>query len=95
MKRNTFLVAAVLAAFLTAPVASSACSALGPSAHVGPVLAIDAEAKTFTVLDAQTNTPVTFLADDALLAELENVEGRVVVDFEADGVDLRAIGIRY
>ncbi len=30
------------------------CSMAGPNTHIGPVTAVDAEANTFTVLDAET-----------------------------------------
>lgn len=85
----------IFAALLSLPGAVLACDALGPNAHVGPVLSIDKQAQSFTLLDAQTRAPVTFRADDALLERVEQAEGRIIVDFEREGSTLRAQDIRY
>jgi len=90
------LTAAVLG--LTALLASAgawACSAAGPNTHVGTLMNVDAAAQSFTVLDAETNRPITFTADAALLARLADVTGQVVVDFEAGGGSLRATAVRH
>ena len=93
MKHTTTL-AGLLAAILMAPAASQACSALGPNKHVGPVICLDAAAQTITVLDAQTRQPVTFLANEELLNEARNAKGQIIVDYETEGAQLRAIGIQ-
>jgi hypothetical protein len=59
------------------------------------LLNVDKEAKSFTVLDAESNQPVTFLADESLLVKVEGAKGRILVDFEEDGSSLRATSIRH
>ena len=91
--KTTTAVAGLLAAILMAPAASQACSALGPNKHVGTVIGLDASAQTITVLDAQTRQPVTFLANEELLSQARNAKGRIIVDYQAEGTQLRAISI--
>ena len=91
--KNTTAVAGLLAAILLTPTSSQACSALGPNKHVGTVIGLDAGAQTITVLDAQTRQPVTFLANEELLNQARNAKGRIIVDYEAEGTQLRAISI--
>ena len=94
MKARNLIAALVLTMLLMTTGAALACSAVGPNTHVGMLLGIDEAAQTFTVLDAQTNQPITFLADEAILASVRNAKGRVFVDFEAEGSDLRAISVQ-
>jgi hypothetical protein len=77
-----------------APAAGQACSALGPNKHVGTVIGLDADAQTITVLDAQTRQPVTFLANEELLNQAKNAKGQIIVDYEVEGTQLRAISIQ-
>jgi len=91
----TTAVAGLLTAFLITPASSLACSALGPNKHVGTVIGLDSTAQTITVLDAQLNQPVTFLANEKILSEVKNARGQIIVDYEAEGTQLRAIGIQY
>jgi hypothetical protein len=91
--KNATAVAGLLAAILLAPASSQACSALGPNKHVGTVIGLDASAQTITVLDAQTRQPVTFLANEELLSQARNAKGQIIVDYEAEGTQLRAISI--
>jgi hypothetical protein len=93
MKHTTVMVG-LLSAILLAPASSLACSALGPNKHVGTVIGLDAAAQTITVLDAQTRQPVTFLANEELLNEARNAKGQIIVDYETEGTQLRAIGIQ-
>jgi len=87
------VVVAVGSVLVSAP--SWGCSAVGPNKHVGLLLEIDNAAGSFTVLDAQTNRPISFIADERILNELGNVKGQILVDFEAEGSKLRATGVEY
>jgi hypothetical protein len=63
-----------------------ACSAAGPDKHVGPVTAVDQQAGTFTILDAEKRTPITFVASKQVLSHAAAAKGSVIVRFEqADG----------
>jgi len=82
-------------ALITLPATVWACGAAGPNAHVGPVLSVDEAAGTFTVRDAETQSPITFDAGDALLERARRAEGPVTVKFEKqDHGGLRATALR-
>lgn len=66
---------------------------LGPNKHVGTVIGLDSAAQTTTVLDAQSNQPIAFLANEKILNELMKAKGQIIVDYEAEGAQLRAISI--
>lgn len=91
------LVAAIVGAFLVAgSTAAWACKAAGPDTHVGMLQSVDAEAKSFTIIDAETRGPITFSADEAILNNLKDIKGMIAVLHErVDGV-LRALEVmRY
>lgn len=63
-----------------------ACSAMGPNTHVGTILNVDSEARTLTIQDVETNKPITFAVNDALLMKLASAKGQVIVRYSgADG----------
>ncbi len=93
--KSTTAVAGLFAAIFLAPAPSLACSVLGPNKHVGTVIGVDGAAQTITVLDGQTNQPITFLANEKILSEVKNAKGQIIVDYAAEGTQLRAIGIQY
>ncbi len=93
--KGTIAAAGLLAAILMVPASGLACSVLGPNKHVGTVIGVDGSAQTITILDGQSNQPITFLANEKILREVKNAKGRIVVDYEAEGTELRAIGIQY
>jgi hypothetical protein len=91
-----YLVGVVAAiAILAGPGAAWACSAAGDSTHIGMLTAVDVQAKSFTIIDAETSRPITFLSDDALLRDLKGAKGLIQVLYEEDGDKLRAIDVRY
>ena len=85
----------LLTAILLAPASSLACSVLGPNKHVGTVISLDSAAQTITVLDAQSNQPITFLANEKILREAKNAKGQIIVGYEAEGTQLRVVEIQY
>lgn len=82
--------------FLT-PLAIWACDAAGPSTHVGTVQSVDAGSKTFTILDAQTRKPITFVANNEIIDGLKDAKGSIMVNYEeVDGSsDLKALGVTF
>lgn len=70
-----------------------ACSVMGPTTHVGKILSFDLEKSTFTILDAETISPVTFSADDKIMQQIVEARGTAMVDFSNDGVKLTATNI--
>ena len=61
-----------------------ACDAMGPNRHVGVVTQIDPKAKTFTIIDAQKQTPITFTASKKVLDALQ-LNRDFVITFRLDG----------
>ncbi len=95
MKASTTVVTASLFLLLTAaPTPVLACGASGANAHMGQVLSVDKLAGTFTLLDAETMSPITLAADAALLDQVSNISGSVAVIYEDDGGTLRALELK-
>lgn len=94
MKRG-HLAAALAAALMITPVVSWACSTAGENVHVGQLMKVDTKAKSFTIFDMQTASPITFLSDESLIKGLKGVQGLVQVLYEEDGDVLRAIEVLH
>lgn len=85
---NRSVVAVMLAVYLgsTSVPAALACRSAGPDKHVGSVTAIDSQAATFTLRDAETGRSLTFQVAPELLERLK-LNKQVVVRYrEQDGV---------
>ncbi|MBI5449736.1 MAG: hypothetical protein HY940_00095 [Gammaproteobacteria bacterium] len=67
MKKLFLLLLVLLCPLLMSPVAH-ACSAAGPNAHIGTVIAVDNSAGTLTLLDQETGRPITLRASMRLLS---------------------------
>ncbi|RKZ34203.1 MAG: hypothetical protein DRQ37_07950 [Gammaproteobacteria bacterium] len=91
MKRT--MVGIISGALLALPAVGLACSAAGEGVHLGQVMGVDKAAGTFTIRDAQTGNPITFMADDGNLKGLDAGSG-VTVEFEEAGDALKAIGVK-
>jgi hypothetical protein len=91
------LIAAIVGALLVGgPTAAWACKAAGPDTHVGMLQSVDAKAKSFTIIDAETRGPIEFQADEAILKQLKDVKGPIGVLHEKVGSVLRALEVvRY
>ncbi|MDH3326903.1 MAG: hypothetical protein OEM38_09335 [Gammaproteobacteria bacterium] len=84
---------------LAAIFSSSALFACGGEAsgkHIGAMLKVDAAKSTFTIRDAETSSPITFIAPSAIMTEVKNANGRVMVNYEEneDG-GLIATGVTF
>ena len=86
----------VAVALLSAPLAVLACGGKDSKMHMGQVVNIDAKSNTFTIRDAETSRPVTFKANDDIMAGLKKANGTVEVKFEenSDGA-LKAVGVTF
>ena len=92
MKRLCTLALAVPMLALSAAAPASACDAAGPNAHVGVVTAVDRTRSTLTVRDAQTGSPLTFLAKPDLIRGIAPKD-EVIVKFTPEGKTLRATSV--
>src|SRR2546428_8909002 len=91
----TLLSALVLALSLGAHLLAApalACDSAGPNTHVGVVTAVDRARSTLTVKDAETGSPLTFLAQPDLIRGIAPKD-EVIVKFTPDGRTLRATSV--
>lgn len=80
---------------LFASSATLACSAMGPNTHVGNITEIDRGDKTLTIMDAETQQPITFTVDNQLLLSLNSSSGQVVVRYrDGDNGELIATSVQ-
>ena len=94
MKTRMFIILAMtIAYFVSSP--TWACTAAGPSTHVGKVLEIDSANNTFTILDAQSVSQVTFKANGDIMEKVINAGGTAFVDYDTDGVTLTATDVTF
>ena len=70
-----------------------ACKAMGPDKHVGVVQKVDFEAKTFSIIDAESRMEITFGASKEILDQVE-VNKRVVVTYGLKGETLVAKAVQ-
>jgi len=95
MRKSIFKVAVIFSA-LVFPVVTWACDAAGPNTHIGKVLSVDPQKMTFTIRDAQTSSPITFIATNSEIIDgLKGTSGMVTVNYEEDGNDLTAVGVTF
>ena len=82
-------------ALTTAPLYTFACGAAEKMVHMGAVLSVDASGKTFTIRDAQTQAPITFLASNEIIEGLKDAKGSIMVNYEEQGKQLKAVGVTF
>jgi len=92
MKR--FLTTALFLALIVVVSGSFACSAMGANTHIGNILSVDSQAKTLTIMDAETSKPITFSVNDQLLLKLASVKGQIVVHYAGENGQLTATDIQ-
>lgn len=74
---------------------SLACDAMGKATHMGQLVSIDAAHKTFTITDAQSRSPITFAANEDILAGLKGHAGSVMVNYQEKDKVLTAVGVTF
>lgn len=91
MKIKTLITALFLTSIVSLP--AWGCLSAGPATHVGKVLKVDGDNGTFTILDAETVSPITFKADADIMKKVASATGTAIVDFEIDGTVLVATSV--
>ena len=81
--RSAVAICLFSAALLTGAPAWS-CDMAGPNTHVGLISSVDPNARTLTIIDAQTNAPITFLVSDAMLRSVHK-DMRITVHYTKQG----------
>ncbi len=92
---KTATLSGVALATLLASGTALACSAMGPKTHVGNITEIDREQHTLTIMDAETQKPITFSVDNKQLLAINSSAGQVVVRYrDGDNGELVATSIQ-
>ena len=95
MKLNTIVTGTALAFALVTSSSVWACDAAGKSTHIGSLMTVNAEQSTFTIRDAQSSSPITFVANNEIIEGLKGAKGSVMVNYKEDGDTLTAVGVTY
>ena len=87
----------VLAAVMLMTVSSAgwACKMAGHNKHVGVVSKVDQVQGTFTIIDAETNSPIVFSANREVLSNASHAQGQVLVSYENREKQLVAVDMNY
>ncbi len=86
MKKQILTILMVAGLVMSAATPTFACSTAGPNKHVGQVTAVNTRAGTFTIMDAETQKPITFAASAGILKDAAKAKGSVMVSYEqSDG----------
>jgi hypothetical protein len=76
--------------------AALACDGMGPSKHVGQLMSVDASKHTFTIRDAQSSSPITFVATQEIITGLKGFAGSLMVNYEeTEKGGLKAVGVTF
>ena len=89
------LASALLSMALFFSTSAWGCDAAGKSTHVGNLTSVNAQQKTFTIQDAQTNSTITFAANSEIIDGLKQANGAIMVNYQEDGDKLTAIGVTF
>lgn len=95
MNIKTILSAGALVAMFIASGSAGACDAAGKSTHIGSLMTVNAEQKTFTIQDAQSHGPLTFSASKEIIDGLKDATGNIMVNYKIQGDGLTAIGVAF
>lgn len=80
MKKLTLVFSSLVLVFGIGSSNVFACGGEASGKHIGSVMKISDS--TFTIRDAETNSPITFAADASVMASVKQATGRVMVNYE-------------
>lgn len=93
---KTLTKVSLMSAMLAASGLALACEGAGPMTHIGQVTAVDDGSGSFTIMDMQSRSHITFKANDKILTGLKDAAGLVKVNYQKnDGGDLTAVGVTF
>jgi len=73
-----------------------ACGGEASGKHIGNITHVDPENSTFTIRDMESASPITFIANDEILAAVQKARGSVMVNYEEDEEgSLVAVGVTF
>lgn len=86
----------IILAMMLASASIWACDAAGPSAHIGNLMSVDEKKMTFTIRDAQSSAPITFVTEnEKIIDSLKEAKGSILVNYEEDDGTLTAVGVTF
>ncbi len=96
MYKQNLLGIILLAGTLFASSAALACESMGPTTHMGQLMSVDATKHTFTIRDAESSSPITFIATQEIITGLKGFAGSLMVNYEEnDDGGLSATGVTF
>lgn len=94
-QRNLFS-GILLASAMFASSTVMACDGMGPATHMGQLMSVDASKHTFTIRDAQSSSPITFVATQEIITGLKGFAGSLMVNYKEDEKGgLNAVGVTF
>ena len=95
MQRKVIIPVLASVMLMTVSATGWACKMAGENKHVGVVTKVDQVSGTFTIRDAETNSPIVFSANREMLSNAEHAQGQVMVSYENREKQLVAVDIDY
>ena len=95
MARQLTFALTLLTASLFVSGTALACDSMGTNKHMGQLMSVDNTQKTFTIRDAQSQSPVTFTANNEILTGLKEASGSIMVNYEETDDGLNAVGVTF
>ena len=96
MNKQNFINGVLLASTLLISSSVLACDGAGPNTHMGQLMSVDASKHTFTIRDAQSSSPITFVATQEIITGLQGFAGSLMVNYEENGTGgLNAVGVTF
>lgn len=89
------LLNSVLFLSMLSPALLWACESAGPDTHIGQLMSVDAKGKTFTIQDAQSRSPITFVANNEIIEGLKEANGSIMVNYKETEDQLTAVGVTF
>ena len=96
MNKRTLFTSILIAGSLFVSSGVFACESMGPSKHMGQLMSVDAAKHTFTIRDAQSSSPITFVANEEIITGLKGFAGSLMVNYKKDEKGgLTAVGVAF
>ena len=96
MNKQFILITSLFLATLFGASVAQACDSMGPSTHMGNLMSVDADKHTFTIRDAQSSSPITFVATQEIITGLKGFAGSLMVNYEeTDEGGFKAVGVTF
>lgn len=94
MRVKPLIISTLASALLLGSSAIWACGGEASGKHIGNVMKISKT--SFTIRDAETNSPITFNASPDIMKEVKSADGRIMVNYEEDEEGaLDAVGVTF